>query len=68
MRITAQMSKNDLGKFDKFVATNVTLMYLCYPNNRVNVPARGMHANWKKYVPTDDLNVPVMLVSTSSLL
>ena len=31
MRINAQMSKGELGKYDKFVATNVTLMYLCYP-------------------------------------
>ena len=31
MRVSAEMSKDELGKFDKFVATNVTLMYLCYP-------------------------------------
>merc|ERR1711871_524512 len=31
MRISAQMSKSELGKYDKFIATNVTLLYLCYP-------------------------------------
>eukprot|EP00946_MAST-07B_sp_MAST-7B-sp1_P004424 g4424.t1 len=31
MRVSAEMSKDSLGKYDKFVATNVTLMYLCYP-------------------------------------
>merc|ERR1711871_240472 len=31
MRVSAEMSKDALGKFDKFIATNVTLMYLCYP-------------------------------------
>ena len=31
MSIKAQIEKGELGKFDKFCATIVTLMYLCYP-------------------------------------
>ena len=31
MEIKARIAKSELGKFDKFCATIVTLMYLCYP-------------------------------------
>ena len=31
MAVEAQLSKSQIGKFDKFCATIVTLMYLCYP-------------------------------------